>query len=89
MTIHPLVFMHDVVFVRSQLRGRKMTDASESIYDQHGGCTNIGCSSCPFADMRARIDLCTRQMAQYRVAYDGFDMCSWRMKILCKIKATQ
>lgn len=89
MTLHPLEFMHDVIFVRSQLRDQGMIDAGESIYDHSGGCTNISCTSCPFADVRVRNDLCTRQIERHRIRYDGIDMCVWRMKILSKIKVTQ
>ena len=86
MTIHPLEFMHDVLFVRSQLRDQGMIDAGESIYDHSGGCTNISCTSCPFADVRVRNDLCTRQMARYRITHDGSDIRTWLMKILSKIR---
>ena len=89
MTLHPLKFMHDVMFVRSQLNGQEMTDAGKSIYEQSGGCKNIPCTDCPFASVRFRIDLCKRQMARYRITYDGIDMCTWRMKILCKTKVAR
>ena len=91
MNIYPLEFMHDVMFVRSQLNGQEMTDAGKSIYEQSGGCKNIHCTECPFASVRFRIDLCNRQMERERhwITYDGSDMCVWRMKILSKIRNVQ